>query len=261
MRYTLLVVGAAACLHFGLERAAIAADLPIKAPAYTPLPYNWSGLYVGANFGGAFSGGTAKFDDAAFDPGPTAFIVGFDLGYNWQFGHFLAGLEGDFYGAVFNRPNVSLATPLGPVQASGNQHWISTLGARFGFTSDKWLYYGKAGGGWIEERAMLNLANGTSWSGLSAKGGWLAGGGLEYAFKPNWTVRLEYDYLGLGNWTASTVPTVTWSRDVQMLTMGVNYTFGNNTRAADVAHGREKYPDTDDGREKLAKDAQTQLRT
>jgi opacity protein-like surface antigen len=216
----LLVVAMAACLDFGLGRSAFAADLPIKAPAYTPVPYNWSGLYVGANFGSAFSSGTAKIDGTAFDPGATAFIGGFDLGYNWQFGHFLFGVEGDFYGAVFNRPNIPLATPLGPVQALGNQHWISTLGARFGFTSDKWLYYAKAGGGWAEERATLSLPNGTSWSGSSAKGGWLAGGGLEYAFKPNWTVRLEYDYLGLGNRTASTVPTVTWSRDLQMITMG-----------------------------------------
>src|SRR5262249_37854026 len=184
---------------------------------------------------------------------------GFDLGYNWQFGHFLFGIEGDFYGAVFNRPNIPLATPLGSVQASGNQHWVSTLGARFGFTSDKWLYYAKAGGGWAEERATLSLPNGTSWSGSSAKGGWLAGGGLEYAFKPNWTVRLEYDYLGLGNWTASTVPTVTWNRDLQMITMGVNYKFGSGARAADVAPGHEKYPETDDGREKLAKDAQNPI--
>jgi opacity protein-like surface antigen len=259
MRHTLLVVAAAVFLDFSLGRAATAADLPVKAPAYTPVPYNWSGLYVGANFGGAFSNGTAKIDGTAFDPGATAFIAGFDLGYNWQFGHFLVGLEGDFYGAVFNRPNIPLATPLGPVQASGNQHWISTLGARFGFTSDKWLYYAKAGGGWAEERTTLSLPNGTSWSGSSAKGGWLAGGGLEYAFKPNWTVRLEYDYVGLGNWTASTVPTVTWSRDLQMITMGVNYKFGSGTRAADVAPGREKYPDTDDGREKLAKDAQNPI--
>jgi hypothetical protein len=52
---------------------------------------------------------------------------------------------------------------------------------------------GKVGGGWAEERATLSLPNGTSWSGSSVKGGWLAGGGLEYAFKANWTVKLEYD--------------------------------------------------------------------
>jgi hypothetical protein len=55
MRHKLLVVATAACLDFGLGRAAIAADLPIKPPADAPVPYNSSELHVGANFGGAFS--------------------------------------------------------------------------------------------------------------------------------------------------------------------------------------------------------------
>jgi outer membrane immunogenic protein len=102
--------------------------------------------------------------------------------YNWQFGDFLAGVEGNFDWAVFGRPNIPLGTPLGPVQASAAQIWISTLAGRFGITSDKWLYYGKVGGGWAEDRASLSLPNGTSWTGF---GGWVAGGGIEYAFKPN----------------------------------------------------------------------------
>jgi hypothetical protein len=59
MRQTSLVVAMAACLGFGLGGAATAADLPVKAPAYTPVPYDWSGLYLGANFGSAFSSTTA----------------------------------------------------------------------------------------------------------------------------------------------------------------------------------------------------------
>jgi hypothetical protein len=55
--------------------------------------------------------------------------------------------------------------------------------------------------------------------------GWLFGGGIEYGFKPNWTVKLEYDYLELGNWTSATVPAVTLSRDVQMIKLGMNYKF------------------------------------
>jgi hypothetical protein len=70
-----------------------------------------------------------------------------------------------------------LGTPLGPVQASATQNWISTLAGRFGITSDKWLYYGKVGGGWAEDRASLSLPNGTSWTGSSTSGGWVAGGG------------------------------------------------------------------------------------
>ena len=100
-------------------------------------------------------------------------------------------------------------------QASAHQDWVSTLAARFGLTSDKWLYYGKLGGGWAEDHATLTFPNGTSWSGSNTIGGWLAGAGIEYAFKPSLTAKLEYDYLGLGNWTTSTVPSASWNRDVR----------------------------------------------
>jgi opacity protein-like surface antigen len=191
------VLGSVALIAIGvsIKVPAQAADMAVKAlppPAYTA-PYNWSGLYLGASIGGAFSSGSANVGGATWDPGATEFIGGFQAGYNWQFGNFLVGVEGNFDWAVFGRPNIPLRTPLGAVQASATQNWISTLAGRFGITSDKWLYYGKVGGGWAEDRASLN-PNGTSWTGSSTVGGWVAGGGLEYAFKPNWTVKLEYDY-------------------------------------------------------------------
>jgi opacity protein-like surface antigen len=208
MQRSLLLVVTAVCLDFGLTYATMAADMPVKAPIAPPVApaYDWSGPYLGANFGGSWSNGTANIAATAWDPGATAFVGGFELGYNWQFGHFLVGLEGTFDGVVFDRPNTPLVTPLGLVQASASQNWISTVAARFGVTADKWLYYGKVGGGWADDRATLSFPTGMTWTGSGTIGGWLAGGGIEYAFKPNWTVKLEYDYLGLGNWTASTVP-------------------------------------------------------
>jgi opacity protein-like surface antigen len=213
------VLGSVALFAVGASIPAHSADMALKAPPLPapPAPYNWSGLYLGANIGGAFSSGTANLAGTTWDPGATEFIGGFQVGYNWQFGHFLVGVEGNFDWAIFG----------GPVQASANQNWISTVAGRFGITSDKWLYYGKFGGGWAEDRASVSFPNGTSWSGSSTIGGWVAGGGIEYAFKPNWTIKLEYDYLGLGNWTTSTVPPVSWNRDIQMITMGVNYKFGS----------------------------------
>jgi outer membrane immunogenic protein len=36
--------------------AAAAADLPVKAPMYSPAPvYNWTGCYVGGNVGGGWN--------------------------------------------------------------------------------------------------------------------------------------------------------------------------------------------------------------
>ena len=54
---------------------------------------------------------------------------------------------------------------------------------------------------------------------------------MEYAFLPRWSARLEYDYYGLGAWSVnSTVfapfaDTFTVNRQIQTLTVGVNYKF------------------------------------
>jgi opacity protein-like surface antigen len=96
MRTAIAIVIAAA-----ISGSAMAADPRVQAPVYAPSvkppPYNWSGLYLGANVGGAWSNRTLNIAATAWDdPGSTAFIGGFQLGYNLQAGHFLVGVEGDF---------------------------------------------------------------------------------------------------------------------------------------------------------------------
>src|SRR5215467_9748788 len=225
MRSNLLGLVIGTLLGVGVINAAAAADLLVKAPVYAPpVPYNWSGLYLGANVGGAWSNRSIA-GTALGDPFSTALIAGFQLGYNLQAGHFLAGVEGDFDWASFGRPSFRVSPPVGPVQFSDQQKWISTVAARFGFASGRWLAYGKVGGGWAQDNAALDFPHGTNWASSNTNGGWLFGGGLEYGFKPNLTVKLEYDYLKLGDWTASTVPAVSWRRDPQMVTLGMNYKF------------------------------------
>ncbi|KRR08828.1 hypothetical protein CQ12_26805 [Bradyrhizobium jicamae] len=169
--------------------------------------------------------------------GLSEFIGGIQAGYNFQAGHILFGVEGEFDGATFAHP--ALPTPtLGSVR----QNWIGTVAGRVGLVADRWLVYAKFGGGWVNSNAILNFP-GVSWSGSNTSSGWLAGAGLEYGFKSNWTVRLEYDYLGLANWTSSTVPSISLNRDLQMVKAGINYKFVSGlpdsaapTRTASPAH-------------------------
>ena len=99
-----LVLGSVALVAIGVSIPAHAADMPVKAPPPAPTtaaPYNWSGLYVGANFGGAWTSGNLNIPGNNFYGGLTEFIAGVQAGYNFQAGHFLFGVEGDFdrYGA------------------------------------------------------------------------------------------------------------------------------------------------------------------
>src|SRR5215813_9842251 len=161
MLRNLLVLVIGAFLDVGVTYAAVAAD---QAPVYTPPvppPYNWSGLYLGANVGGAWSNRTLSIAGTTWDdPFSSAFIGGFQLGYNLQAGNFLLGVEGEFDWATFGRSSFTVSSPLGPVQFSGRQKWISTVAARFGFASRRWLAYGKVGGGWAQDSAALTFPSG-----------------------------------------------------------------------------------------------------
>jgi len=119
-----------------LSGPALASDLPVKAPVYAapiaPPPYNWSGLYVGANFGGGWSNGSVNIPGNNLYGGLSEFIGGVQAGYNFQAGHFLIGVEGEFDGAGFAHP-VLPAPTLGLV----DQRWIGTVGGRVGVVNDR----------------------------------------------------------------------------------------------------------------------------
>jgi len=239
----------ATCVSF----PAFAADMPLKAlpplPAPPPL-YNWSGFYTGVNVGSGWTSGSLNIPGNNLYGGLTEFIGGVQAGYNFQAGHLLLGVEGDFDGATFAHP--ALPTPtLGSV----SQDWIGTIAGRVGLVEDRWLVYGKFGGGWVQSNAFLNFP-GVTFQGSNTSSGWLAGVGIEYGFKSHWTIKLEYDQIFLGNWTSPTAPPIPLNRDLQMVKFGANYKFesGLPDAAAPTIPGRDPSEDED-----LAKKSQNPI--
>ena len=228
--------------------AANAADVPPYAhpdapPVYLPQPFSWTGFYIGPNLGGAW--GQRNLTDTHLglslsngnDKG--AFIGGGQVGFNYQFGNFVLGIEADFDGvATTNSPGTGVVGPaFGTIQVTSNNRWITTLAARVGVANDTWLFYGKAGGGWVgsDKFTITNTATGASITGsnTNTNSGWLVGAGIEWALAPNWSVKIEYDYLGLNSQT-STAPAggflagdtfTTSNPNVQMVKVGANYLF------------------------------------
>src|SRR5215831_6868245 len=165
MRNIYFVLSASAILELGVAQAVTAADRSVKAPVYkAPVPapvYSWTGFYLGGNIGGAWSDITLT-DNAigvSWNPGGTGFIGGPQAGYNVQVGNFLYGIEGDFDWSTFRGTTAPISTSLGLVQASTTKDWMSTLAARVGITSDRWLVYGKFGGGWTRGGEALTVVN------------------------------------------------------------------------------------------------------
>lgn len=244
-------LGSAALLAICVSVTARAADMPVKAAPLPSPTYNWSGFYLGANLGGAWTNGSLNIPGNNFYGGITEFIGGVQAGYNFQVGHLLFGVEGDFDGATFGHPPLPTPT-LGTVR----QNWIGTIAGRAGLVQDEWLFYAKLGGGWVHSNATLSFP-GVNWQGSNTSAGWLAGVGVEYGFKPNWTLKLEYDYIGLGNWTSPTVPPIQLNRDLQMVKLGANYKFERglpDTVTPRAGHSAEPSEDED-----LAKKSQNPI--
>ncbi len=222
---------AAALAGLLLGASAWAADLPpppppARAPAYVAPPpvYNWGGVYLGLNGGGAF--GTSDWTGGVVDSGnfhTSGFLVGGTLGVNWQWGQLVAGLETDFDYA----PTRGALPTTFCLACSTTTTWLGTTRGRVGYAVDRLLFYGTAG---VAYGNVIANANGVS--NASTEVGWTAGAGIEGAFAQNWTARIEYLYVDLSKGSCTTAcgtgigsPAQSVSLKENLIRGGVDYKF------------------------------------
>jgi outer membrane immunogenic protein len=226
MTSKLLTAGAAALALCITSLAAQAADMPTRAPYYKGAPrsvvayYNWTGFYAGINGGYGF--GTSDWDSPAVSNSPSGGMFGLTVGYNWQAGSFVYGLEGDYDWSMMKG-----SVACGVATCETENTWLATMRGRVGYAFDRWLPYVTGGGAYGNIKAT-NLNPGFS-SASASNFGWTAGAGLEYAFLGNWTAKVEYLYVDLGKFDCGTacgavVPdNVGFSANV--VRAGLNYKF------------------------------------
>ncbi len=239
---------------FGDTSAASATYLPGQAlaPIYKapPVVYNWTGPYIGGNLGGAWSGlsGT-NFSDtlgSSFKAATDLQLTGGgQIGINYQFwGGVVVGAEAmfDWIPGSSQLSPVIGTDPTGAVSAnitSLNERRIATATARLGYAWDRVLLYAKGGGAWVAASNPAISVGGAPASFASVSNtnsfGYTAGFGLEWAFLNNWSVRAEYDYIGLPDQSytvAAGTPTfggdvITFNnRSISIMTVALNYKFG-----------------------------------
>jgi outer membrane immunogenic protein len=208
--------------------SALAADLPPpagappRAPAVylPPAPiYNWSGIYFGVNGGWGF--GQSDWTSVSTSTGDfnvSGGLVGGTLGVNWQAGAFVAGIEGDFDGSWIDGTTNLCGVP----SCETKNTWISTFRGRAGYAADRVLFYATAGGAYGNVVANVASTNFQSASEL----GWTAGAGIEGAFTPNLTARVEYLFVDLSSASFSSAPGVTVKlNNLSLIRLGVDYKF------------------------------------
>jgi outer membrane immunogenic protein len=249
------LLGTVGLITLGLTAApAFAADLPArpytKAPAIVAAVYDWSGFYLGINGGWGSShlcwdrtavGATALVPavrEGCHDA--TGGLVGGQIGYRWQTGAWVFGLEAQGDWADLSGQSLSAIVPAPKVNNRTRIDGIGLFTGQVGFAWNNVLWYVKGGGAVTHNRfddlttvalpaigigGVVTSASETRWGGV-------VGTGLEIGFAPNWTAALEYDHLFMGNHNNTFVfaapPTVTDNirQDVDMVTARISYRWG-----------------------------------
>ena len=187
-----------------LDYPAVAADvsMPVKAPHLQPV-FDWTGFYIGAHAG--FSRGSSSA--VLTDPAPTTTSNSFDgmvggvqAGYNYRLpSGILLGAEADISFPNYLTSN-SIVSSLATARSAVTEQWdyMGTARGRVGYVAGPWLTYATGGLAWAGERFLNAPAIGNNGKTLNTRLGWAAGGGVEYAFAPHWSVRLEYLYSQFG---------------------------------------------------------------
>jgi high affinity Mn2+ porin len=211
-----------------LDGRAVAADMPVKAPVLKTV-YDWTGLYIGAHAGfGRGSTGAVLSDPAAvatsnvFD----GMIGGVQAGYNIQLrSGIVLGVEADITFPNYLTSN-SIVSSLATARSDVTEQWDYAASARgrVGYASGRWLAYATGGLAFTGERFLNSPAVGSDEKILNVRLGWTAGAGIEYAFAPHWSARLEYLYsqFGRADIHFPSATQYTSSLDFQSLRVGLN---------------------------------------
>jgi outer membrane immunogenic protein len=247
----------------------VAPPPPIQAPLPPPV-FNWTGFYLGGNVGYGWShrdftntitstlGNSQNTVTNSGTDGGKGWLGGGQIGFNYQFlGNWVAGIEADIDAAHITSSTSACFTGAGPITSAvcGTRDTdikdFGTVRGRLGYGLANVLLYGTGGWAWAHADNTTQITClGPQCPGTSAVpvaspqpasvdvnlSGWAAGGGLEWAFLPNWTLRAEYLHLQFDRITedrsiqGSVLPVfitthVSSNVGVDLVRVGVNYLF------------------------------------
>ena len=234
---------------------ALAADMAVKAP-YLKAPvaavYDWTGFYIGANAGVGVGRDYTRLDIPAglsFEASyvnPQGGFGGGQIGYNWQvpsalLGPIVFGVEADIQGTGMRDSANCLIGCLPTQNLNFNQRldWFGTVRGRVGLATGPVLSY--VTGGWAYGSVKTTLTETVfgppaAFSSNQNRSGWTWGSGVEASLGGNWTGKIEYLWVDLGDRQDTFVlngigQTMTTNVREQIFRVGLNYRVGGNGAA------------------------------
>jgi outer membrane immunogenic protein len=220
---------------------ASAADLAAR-PVYTKAPmmqavYDWSGFYIGIN-GGWGQTHDNRFNATTLTPlgsyDPNGGTIGGQVGYRWQTGAFVFGLEAQGNWADFSGRTQNLGNPANSLHSNLDAFGLFT--GQVGYAWNNVLLYAKGGAAVTDRSYSFDVNPGFAGAGASAgyNTEWspTVGVGLEYGFAPNWSFGVEYDHI------FEDTHTVGFINNTTGLPLAATYRSGGDT---DLVLGRLNY--------------------
>jgi outer membrane immunogenic protein len=248
MRKTLL----AAFVTMGAT-SAFAADLPMYTKA-GPAPvaaqvFSWTGFYIGGHVGWAsaehrsaqvFDGGLDTPPDLHDYPGgrQDGVFGGLQAGYNWQFNNVVLGIEGDAgYLGIRGTRTLTALNDFDGSASSVRYGGYGVIAGRLGLAVDRALFYVKGGAAFADirnrsfefgETGPMSIEPDEDHRVSKTHTGWAAGVGLEYAFAPNWSGKVEYLHMDFGSVSTTNLEgdIIRFRNEVDTVKVGFNYRFG-----------------------------------
>jgi outer membrane immunogenic protein len=242
-------------LSLGVVPGASAADMPVKSRPYVEAQvFSWSGFYLGLHAGYGWGSNNWKslgiLEDPNFVVGPVGpktdgVLAGVQAGANYQLASWVFGIEADWAfmhakGSANGGPALAFGVPTGTTPTATSQiEWLALFTGRAGYALDRTLFYVKGGAAAAGTKDHFRLVTIPVLLDLGTKTntqvGWTIGGGIEHAFAPNWSAKIEYNYVDLGttseDFNATVVPPSSLSirqaieRKLQIVKVGANYRF------------------------------------
>ncbi|PDT77301.1 outer membrane beta-barrel protein [Bradyrhizobium sp. C9] len=233
--------GLAALSVSSVSAADLAAHTPTPVPQVVTPATSWNGFYLGAQGGGGWGTSSETYlgapNDAAFVGTQTyntsGGFVGGVIGYNFQAGPVVFGIEGDYHwSAVTGRSGVINVGPPSVLDSYYTElRSFGDVKGRLGYAdaATLWFVNGGAAVGDILHRYNAGLAP-PSASASDTRWGWTVGAGVEYMFAANWSAKLEYNYIDLGKvapiqYTPAINDRSEWKDTFHTVKLGINYHF------------------------------------
>ena len=231
----------ASIVALGVAAPAFGADLAARHQMYTKAPpaiaaiYDWSGFYIGIN--GGWGNNHSSWDFVGVGPegshDANGGTVGVQVGYRWQMGQIVFGVEGQGNWADFKGSNISQQFAGFTNQTKTDAFGLIT--GQVGYAFNNVLLYVNGGAAVTGNSYRVFAPGGALFAtgGDDTRWGGAIGAGVEVGFAPNWSVGVQYDHLFMQDSTINFTTPAGFSagsdrvkQDIDLVTARVNYKFG-----------------------------------